>query len=96
MKALGVAGLLLFRVVLCVDWSDTAKKAIDDQKAENEALRKEVTRFGRQLMLQQFFTEERIRSEGGSGKQMTAETKFLGGLKGNIFPEFILHNLSVR
>ena len=63
----GVAALLLFRAVLCVDWSETAKKAIDAQKAENEGLRKEMTRIGRQLMLQQFFTEERVRSEGGSG-----------------------------
>ena len=68
MKTLVVAALLVFRVGICFDWSETAKQAIDAQKAENVALRNELTRLGRQLMLQQFFTEERIRSEGSSGK----------------------------
>ena len=57
----------LFLGVFCVDWLETAEDAVDAQKAENAELRKELTRLGRQLMLQQFFTEERIRSEGSSG-----------------------------
>ena len=62
-----LAACFLFQLVSCIDWSETAKKAVDEQKAENDDLRKELTRLGRQLMLQQFFAEERVRSEGSSG-----------------------------
>eukprot|EP00794_Sanderia_malayensis_P005384 gene5384-6057_t len=48
-----------------------AKDAVDGQVKENENLKKEMTRFARQLMLQQFFTEERVRSEGSSGLKHT-------------------------
>ena len=67
--------VLIFCLVLgvyCTDWSETAKDVIDAQKSENDDLRRELTRLGRQLMLQQFFTEERIRSEGSSGKEFLA------------------------
>lgn len=61
--------VLLFavQIALCANWAETAKKSVDEQASENESLKKELQRLGRQLMLQQFFTEERIRSEGNSG-----------------------------
>ena len=54
--------------ICCIDWSDAASQVDDDLKSENEDIRKELTRLGRQLMLQQFFAEERVRSEGSSGR----------------------------
>ena len=50
------------------DAHDAAKRAIDEQRASNEKISQEITRLARQVMLQQFFTEERVRSEGSSGK----------------------------
>eukprot|EP00112_Aurelia_sp_Birch-Aquarium-sp1_P018055 Seg4252.2 transcript_id=Seg4252.2/GoldUCD/mRNA.D3Y31 product="hypothetical protein" protein_id=Seg4252.2/GoldUCD/D3Y31 len=63
---------------------DEAKQAIDEQKASNEKLSREVTRLSRQVMLQQFFTEERVRSEGSSGLKQTRNRNI--GLK-NYFSE---------
>ncbi len=59
--------VLLFQVAISDNWAGTAKRAVDEQAKENEFLKKEMVRLGRQLMLQQFFTEERVRSEGSSG-----------------------------
>ena len=86
-------GVVIFCLVLgayCNDWSETAKDAIDAQKAENEGLRRELTRLGRQLMLQQFFTEERIRSEGSSGKSF-----FVNVLHGDNNFDYIQYELSL-
>ena len=62
--------VLLLQAAFGTNWQTTAKSAVDEQVAENELLKKEVVRFGRQMMLQQFFTEEHIRSEGNSGVKL--------------------------
>ena len=67
MLQVSVLLLLFLGSSLCYDWADTAKRAVDEQAKENENIRQELVRLGRQMMLQQFFTEERVRSEGGSG-----------------------------
>ena len=59
---------------------DEAKRAIDEQKASNEKISQEITRLARQVMLQQFFTEERVRSEGSSGKEVSKDSN---NFKGN-------------
>ncbi len=61
--------LLTIQLVFCTSWDDYQfdENSVEEQAAENEKLKKEILRLGRQMMLQQFFTEERIRSEGNSG-----------------------------
>ncbi|XP_065071627.1 uncharacterized protein LOC135696234 isoform X2 [Rhopilema esculentum] len=63
----GALLLLSVSATLCANWADTARRAVEEQAKENENIRQELVRLGRQMMLQQFFTEERVRSEGGSG-----------------------------
>ena len=48
------------------DWTNILKAAFDKAK-EKEGVRNEMHTMARQLMLQQFFTEESLRSEGHSG-----------------------------
>ena len=66
----GALLLLSVSATLCANWADTARRAVEEQAKENENIRQELVRLGRQMMLQQFFTEERVRSEGGSGKKL--------------------------
>ena len=70
---------------------DEAKRAIDEQKASNEKISQEITRLARQVMLQQFFTEERVRSEGSSGKVSNDSNSF----KGNCHIKNACNNLNL-
>ena len=73
--------LLTIQLVFSTSWDDYEldENSVEEQAVENEKLKKEILRLGRQMMLQQFFTEERIRSEGNSGiKQVRVGGRSVG------------------